>query len=1022
MSYNTYLDSFLDNVLQSGVEGLLYEYYSTLIQYSHKYGKKTCLLHQNGSFYEAYCFTDKNGITYGNADKVCTILNMSLGHKDSKRPQNAKNPRMMGFPIYVLSKHLDVLINNNYTVVIFDQIKDPKQSNNVRKKDIKYIRKLNRVVSQSTHIQDDNLVRTNKNNNLMNIYIEGLNKNTFNCGISIIDLSIGQSWVTEIYYNKKDNKQIMDEIYRCVKCYNPVELQVIYGGIEDVKKLKLEKFLELENVEIFYESLNTKLTNINYQNELLKKVFPDCGILSPIEYIGLGRNQLACTAFICVLDFAYQHSELIIKRISPPKFIERNEQLTLENNAIKQLDIITHHTPTNLLKILNKTSTAIGHRLLRDRLIQPTTDIDELNRRYSLVDKISKIDSFRDIDRELKKIIDLERLHRRITLGIVRPYELHRLHQAYKNVKMLIKLIHSTSLKEMLPANKHIRQFVSFIKEYQAKIDMSILDNFTLDNVGRVSGQIEEDKCYTFIKPKIDKDIDKYQKTIIETKKKLDKICKELSKIIDDNSSIKNTYLKIHNYTSVRATLTDKSGLHLLTSKGRYKVLEKILKERKSSYMDPNSQSCIKSQIQSNNVKITSQEINEYSRILLDCETKLKDKTREVFYNSLSTLDSKYNNILKIITHFVAELDVICCTHKVSLANNYCRPQIVKDKEYSWINAKALRNPICEKLIDTIYIPNDITIGGNGVLLYGVNYVGKSALLKAVCLSAIMAQAGFYVPASSFSFYPYQNIFTRLPGTDNIFMGYSSFICELMDLKSILTRSNENTLCILDEITCSTEQISGISISAATIQELAKRKTSFLFATHYHKLKDLDEIKNLENVKIYHLEVKIDNKTGDLIYNRTLKKGPSDELYGIIVSKSIIQDREFQKSANNIKRKLLKIGENIIDPKKSHFNSELIMHECELCASKKNLEAHHINMQCVSNDKGMIEHFHKNNIGNLVTLCWFCHHRLVHSKDEKIIIHGWKHSVERGRFLDYTIKNDKIKKELETRLNKNLKG
>jgi len=334
------------------------------------------------------------------------------------------------------------------------------------------------------------------------------------------------------------------------------------------------------------------------------------------------------------------------------------------------------------------------------------------------------------------------------------------------------------------------------------------------------------------------------------------------------------------------------------------------------------------------------------------------------------------------------------------------------------VSASAIRNPIVERLIDTIYVPNDIILGKDtdGMILYGQNSVGKSCLLKGICLNVIMAQAGLFVAAKTFTYIPYHNIFTRLPGSDNIFMGYSSFICELMDLKSILTRANKNTLCILDEITCSTEHVSGISISTAAISQLAKKRSTFMFATHYHELKNLDEIKNLKGVKIWHLDVQYDNNTGNLVFNRTLKLGPSEELYGLLVSKSIIRDPVFHKQANDVKRHLLGIKSKILSDKKSHFNSKVYMDSCTICGTTENLECHHINMQCKADNKGMIDHFHKNNVGNLVPLCWECHHKGVHSLPvPKIIINGWKCSTKYGRYLDYSVNDTLMQKAIKNR-------
>lgn len=1036
MDFNEYLKIFDDKLLNSSLAPgkKLYDYYTKFIEHCRKYGKKICLLYMVGQFYEVYSYTEKiliNGeeyeITYGNADKITSILNMSLGRMNSNKKPSLENPNMGGFPFFVLEKHLDVLIDVGYTVVIYDQLKDKKSLG----KD-QWIRVLNRIVSPSTHIQDEQLVTTNRNNNLLCIYLEGIDRKNpdinlrerkFNCGIAMIDLSTGKSSVTEIYYSKSDNKKILDELYRILHSYVPIEMQVVYKNIghicngkidpNSIKNL-LRNYQDTNHIQAYYSELDSNIAKISYQDRFLGSIFTECGLLSPIQYIGLGMRQLACISYVSVLEFAYEHDDNIIKKVSRPNIIDSTEHLILENNAIIQLDMFTKTTNTNLFKILNKCSTSMGKRLLNQRLIEPIIDEDELNRRYRLIDLALNMD-IKKIELALKKIIDIERLHRRITLGTLRPFELYKLHTNYKYIKDIIRLTYKSNLKELLPSKEVIHSFGKYLRMYEKYIDIPSLQHYTdFGYIGKIRHQENKNDndqvIYTFIKSGINKDIDRYCQEINDTKKNIDNMCQTFSDIVDKTCKTRNKYLKPNNYTSVRLGLTEKSGIHLLTSKTRWKLLQKFMQDNKKTYgkyVESHHKEYLTAKTLSSNVKIESNELDEYSKTLSNNEELLKQKTRDVYGNLLSELDTNFNNTLQSITNFIAELDIISCAARLASVNNYCQPQIV-NHEKSFIDAKKIRNPIVEKLIDTIYIANDITLGRDidGMILYGFNSVGKSCLLKGICLNIIMAQAGLYVAAESFQYHPYHNIFTRLPGSDNIFVGHSSFICELMDLKSILTRSDNRTLCILDEITCSTENISGISISGSAIAELAEHNSTFIFATHYHELKNLDEIKNIDNVGIYHLDTQI--KDGELIFNRKLKPGPSDELYGLLVAKNIIDNVSFQKRANGVKKHLLGLKETILTDKTSHFNANVFMDSCTICGATENLECHHINMQCSANDNGFINHFHKNNRGNLVVLCWKCHHKGVHSPDKKIVINGWKISTKYGRYLDYIVNDHKI--------------
>jgi DNA mismatch repair protein MutS len=277
-----------------------------------------------------------------------------------------------------------------------------------------------------------------------------------------------------------------------------------------------------------------------------------------------------------------------------------------------------------------------------------------------------------------------------------------------------------------------------------------------------------------------------------------------------------------------------------------------------------------------------------------------------------------------------------------------------------------------------------------GMLIYGLNSAGKSVLMKAIGINIIMAQAGFFVPARSFIYYPYKSLYTRITGNDNLFRGLSSFSLEIVELNSILKRSTSSTLVIGDEVCRGTEHISGNAIVAATLIRLSEIKSSFVFATHLHELIDLDEIKEIENIKAYHLSVEHDEKTDKLIYDRILKEGSGERIYGITVTKHIIKDMKFIETAINIKNKLMNKPKTIITSK---YNTSVILDKCEICGKEikkiegiSNLEAHHINHQseCTNGFVNTKQHIKKNHISNIAVLCRTCHDN-QHTKNDRVI-------------------------------------
>ena len=376
------------------------------------------------------------------------------------------------------------------------------------------------------------------------------------------------------------------------------------------------------------------------------------------------------------------------------------------------------------------------------------------------------------------------------------------------------------------------------------------------------------------------------------------------------------------------------------------------------------------------------------------------------FTTLLVGLHEEYENTLQNIVYFISFTDFLTNIANISIKNSYCKP-CINQQDSSYLDAVNLRHPIIEKIHDQVqYVANDVKLGTdnlNGMLLYGVNAVGKSSLMKSIGISIIMAQCGFYVAASKFTYSPYNYLFTRISNNDNIFKGQSSFAVEMSELRVILKRANNKSLILGDELCSGTETVSAISIVAAGILTLSNINSSFIFATHLHKLSNLEEINDCKNIKHFHMKTVFDPKTKTLIYNRKLQDGSGDSIYGLEVAKGMDLDPEFINTANNIRKKLMKIDNYGIDRKTSNYNSKIIIDKCSICKKKTN-EIHHINEQNLANKNQIIDNFHKNSLFNLVQLCHDCHYK-VHHGDIEIV--GYKDTSD-GIKLDYIINEDKI--------------
>jgi len=408
----------------------------------------------------------------------------------------------------------------------------------------------------------------------------------------------------------------------------------------------------------------------------------------------------------------------------------------------------------------------------------------------------------------------------------------------------------------------------------------------------------------------------------------------------------------------------------------------------------------------------------------------VKNQYEQYMYRCyMSTINENSNyDFFSDITTFISKLDYIKSNAKSAVKNNYYRPTIIStDSDVSFLDIKDLRHPVSEQLISGKYVTNDISLGYRpyGILLYGANSIGKSTLTKAIGLNIIMAQAGMFT-ACQLKYKPYNKIITRLSGEDNLIQGKSSFIIEMSELRTILRNADSRTLVLGDELCRGTETQSGSAIAIKSILELHQRKTSFIFSTHMHHLAtDPDILKiNTDELRICHLAIKYDSTTKSLVYDRKIKEGSGESIYGLEVAMSLSFDPDFIKGASEIRTRMIQGGNDgqILSGKKSRYNQKVYVDRCIVCGTKPGLvkgnlkgsnkgnnkgngnielHSHHIEEQANANSNGFINDFHKNKEDNIIVLCEECH-KSLHANGIKVITQ----QTPNGKLIKIPLSND----------------
>ncbi len=963
---------------------LLTEIYFELQEYfESKYGKDALVLMEIGTFFEIYeVNNDKQKI--GKAKEIAELLNIQLTRKNKSILQNStSNPLLAGVPAVSIERYLSRLISTKkYTIILIKQkgvMPDVK-------------RYVANIISPGTNFE---YLNEPNENNIVSLLIDE-NMGIYSVGYSAIDVTTGKTICNEIHSSRDDKTYALDEAFNLLQTYSTSEVIITLEN-RQIDTEWLESYLELSSIHHLF---NTTRAKINYQNELFARVFEINSFLSPIEYLDLERYPYATESLAILIDFIIEHDESIIAKMNKPNFLGSNRYMYIGNNALEQLSIISKDpSEITLLDLIDKTSTAFGKRLLKERLLNPICDRDILQSRYDLTQKLLEhIDSF---ETHLKQIYDLERITRRIKLKKLHPVELTYIVMSLEAIVNLINNSQNIGIETDFKLLESSKEMLNTLNE---TFKLNICAKYTIE-------QIDDNIFNDGIYPAIDSIVQRQQNELdkLESVASFVKSMFEKDKLFDSNAS---KYVTI-NYL-------ESEGYYLNLTKNRFAMIEKDLKNSFVTIDDKHYffRDFYFKQLK-NSVKINAPLFEEITQKYESDQVKLISLVKQRYIEALDMLENRFSLLLEKLIEFVANIDVALSNAKCAKSMNLTQP-IIEDGNF--YEAIALRHPIIEANDQRgIYIPNDIYLGESsytthnhitlnasnnndvlGVLLYGINSSGKSSLMKSVGISVILAQAGFYVPAVEMRFGIYEKIFTRIVSKDNLYKGLSTFAVEMMELKNIFNRANEKSLILGDEISQGTETQSALAIVSSAILKLLKLKSTFIFATHLHQLGDIKPLQNLKNLIFLHLGIRYDESSDTLIYNRVLQLGKGDSLYGLEFAKSIHIDSEFLSIAQEIREELEDTHSDIKRLKKqkrSKYNKALYLSKCALCDAPVD-DVHHICEQYQANKDGHIGHFHKNHRYNLIPLCKK-HHNLVH--EGKIIISGFVMS-DKGLKLHYEVR------------------
>ncbi|WP_353147701.1 DNA mismatch repair protein MutS [Chryseobacterium sp.] len=770
------------------------------------------LLFRVGDFYE----------TFGqDAVKTSQILGIVL----TKRNNGEGSVELAGFPHHSIDSYLPKLVRAGMRVAICDQLEDPKMVKGIVKRGV------TELVTPGVTFNDQ-VLNSKKNNFLLSLHKE---KEKY--GIALVDISTGEFLISE---------GNLDKLLHIVNTFDPSEI-IFQRSVQMPEQLKNKNAFKLEDWAFQYNFAYEKLTNHFKTNSL--------------KGFGVENLPLAITAAGAIFAYLVEDTHHnLLSHITKLQIIPQEDYLMMDNFTLRNLEIVYPSSPQgkSLLDIIDKTSTPMGGRLLRRRIILPLKSVDEIARRLSLIDFLNENDSLKyEIGQLLKSISDLDRLMGKLAAEKISPKELGYLRQSLINIHKIKALLHPhANVLAWLDPLFDMEELIKFLQNHlNEELPVSI-----------AKGNI--------IKEGVSEELDRLRNLQNKGRGFLDEMCQR---------EIERTGI-----SSLKIDFNNVFGYYI---------------EVRNTHKDKVPGDWLRKQTLVNAERYITEELKEYESQILGAEEKIGVLENEL-YRNVCTETMVYVDQIQGNSNIIAQLDVAAGLSELAVSESYTRPVL---NDGFAIDLKEARHPIIENALPLgeKYIPNDIFLDKDSqqiIMVTGPNMAGKSAILRQTAIVCLLAQIGSFVPAKHAEIGMLDKIFTRVGATDNISAGESTFMVEMNEAANILNNISERSLILLDEIGRGTSTYDGVSIAWAIAEYLHQHPTQAktLFATHYHELNEMTV--NFERVKNFHVSIQ-ENK-GNIIFLRKLVQGGSEHSFGIHVAKLAGMPAKVVTRANEILKTL----------------------------------------------------------------------------------------------------------------------
>lgn len=779
------------------------------------------LLFRCGDFYETYA---------EDAVEAAKILGITLTRRSNGKNANGAACEMAGFPYHALDTYLPKLIRAGKRVAICDQLEDPKLTKTLVKRGV------TELVTPGVSM-DDTVLNYKENN-----FLAAVHMSKAACGVSFLDISTGEFLVGE---------GTPDYVEKLLVSFQPKEV------LHD-RQMKREFEDRFGNRWCTFQLDDWMFTEQSSRQKLLKHFGTQSLKGFGVEHLTLG--VVAAGAIMQYLEMT-QHTH--IGHITSLRRIEEDRYVRLDKFTIRSLELLgsMQEDGSSLLDVIDRTTTAMGARMLKRWTVFPLRDVATIGKRLDVVETFFRKPDFRQvIDEHLHRIGDIERIISKVAVGRVSPREV---------VQMKL------ALQALVPVKSACLS--SDCEEIRSMGDRLNLCESLRDRIER---EIQSDPPLLVAKG--------------------DVIASGYSEELDELRSIsrggRDYLLKIQEEEAAR------TGIQSL--KVGYNNVFGYYLEVRNTYKDAVPQEWIRKQTLANAERYITQELKEYEEKIMGADEKILALETRLF-NELVTDMAEFVPQIQINANIIARIDCLLSFAKAAEEHHYVRPVVADD---ALLEIQAGRHPVIETQLPVgeQYVPNDIKLDTEKqqiMIITGPNMAGKSALLRQTALITLMAQMGSFVPADSARIGLVDKIFTRVGASDNISLGESTFMVEMTEASDILNNVTPRSLVLFDELGRGTSTYDGISIAWAIVEYLHQHsgaQARTLFATHYHELNEME--KHFERIKNYNVSVKEVN--GKVIFLRKLMPGGSEHSFGIHVAEIAGMPKSIVSRANAILRQL----------------------------------------------------------------------------------------------------------------------